>query len=286
METKDLRLLVELSRQLHFGRTARALGLSPSGLSRRVAQLEEELGAPLLKRDPRSVTLTRQGQKALRFAEQCLTDLAALVAELREEAKEPEGDLSVACTVTACHSILPQLISVCRRRYPKISLRLTTQDAERSLEQLNSGELDLAVIPTDGSLGTKFEAQVLTHTRLMFVAPPEERRFQSGEYDLVAPIGGLERKRLDEWLRCQKKPYRIVAEVRGNEGILAMVSMGTGLALLPELVLQSSSLPFSMAQLDDPPKGYDVSLCTRKSTLQSPAVRAFFSLAKEAGQLV
>lgn len=277
---------------MHFGRTARALGMSASALTRRVQAMEEEVGHQLFIRDHREVRLTEAGKRFRTFAQAHLDQWEHLKSELREEAAAPTGTLNLACTVTAAHTVLPRLLTKFRALYPGVTLGLVTQDAMRSLNQLEAGEVDLAVIPTDNEPPPSLSRVVLGRTELSFICPLDmgawkeslqKRVADLSNVPLIAPIAGLERKRLNEWLKAHHVDPPIVAEVRGNEGIIAMVSLGGGVGLVPRLVLESSPLKNSVVELRNlrPPPGYDVSLCTRPRSLQRRVIQLFWQLAEE-----
>src|SRR6478736_562404 len=284
MDESDYAAFSHLASSLHFGRSARALGMSPSALTRRVQALEEELGARLFERSRQKVTLTPAGELVLRFARQRQTELDELKHRLREEAASPTGELVIACTVTACHTILPSLLARFRRTFPRVTLRLFTQDATRSLTQLQEGEVDLAVIPAEPGGPAGLDSQPIGRTEFAFIAPRDAPELDAALHsepptlhDLpwVAPIAGVERARLLAWLESRGQSPRIVAEVRGNEGIIAMVTLGSGVALVPELVLRSSPLRDQVHVVEglELPPGYDVALCRRPESRTRRLVR-------------
>jgi len=287
MEILDFRYFEHLSQTMHFARTARALGLSASALTRRVKSMEEELGQLLLVRDHREVRLTQAGERFRTYCREQLEQWEELKNDLREGECNPTGDLRIACTVTACHTVLPEILSQFRDRYPRITLHLITQDAGRSLTQLEAGEVDLAVIPTDGEPSTTLSRVELGKTELTFIASAQFTEAQGDEpweeVPLVAPLLGLERERLDQWRSSRKQSSRIVAEVRGNEGIIALVSLGGGIGLVPRLVLENSPLRARVEEVSSlrAPPGYAVSLCARTPSLARRAVDLFFQLAHE-----
>lgn len=291
MDDSDYAAFVHLAGSLHFGRSARTLGMSPSALTRRVQTLEEELGSRLFERSRQKVTLTPAGELFLRFARQRQTELEELRHRLREEAASPTGELLIACTVTACHTILPTLLARFRRRFPRVTLRLFTQDATRSLSQLQDGEVDLAVIPAEPGGPAGLDSQAIGRTEFSFIAPKDAPELDAlllaeppslRDLPWVAPLGGVERTRLLSWLEAHGESPRIVAEVRGNEGIIAMVTLGSGVALVPELVLRSSPLRDRVRAVDgiELPPGYDVALCQRPESRGRHLVRAFWELSK------
>lgn len=293
MEHQDYLAFQHLAQTLHFGRAARGLGMSPSALTRRIQGIEEELGQSLLLRDNKQVELTSAGQIFRRFAQRQLEQLEQLKNELRLEEDSPTGELLIACTVTACHTVLPALLGRLRRDYPGVTLRLITQDAQRSLAQLEAGEVDLAVIPAEPDGVDGLVSIPLGRTEFALIAPQddsglEESLAQSpvalGDLPFVVPQSGLERSRLQDWLKHLGSAPRIVAEVRGNEGIIAMVSLGSGVALVPELVLAASPLKDSVRRVENVslPPGYDVALCTKPRTLERRVARVLWDLAASA----
>ncbi len=292
MDHLDLRAFRVLSRKLHFAQSAEELNLSPSAFTRRIQGIEEELGQSLLIRRRGSVSLTAAGRRLLEYCQQQDALYTNLVEDLRDEESHPSGELRIACTVTACHSLLPSILARFRARYPRVTLKLLTQDAHRSLDQLKAGEVDLAVIPTDGSRN-EISALKLSSTEFSCIAPLEPslpQAIQQGERpssfwersSWVAPLGGLERKKLESWRRKVAPHSQISAEVRGNEGIIAMVSLGMGVALVPELVLQNSPLKerVRVLELPEKPSGYDISLCSMPHGLERRVVQLFLDLAE------
>lgn len=300
MTLDDCRAFVALADALHFARAARQLSMSPSALTRSVQRLESELGQRLLFRDKRNVALSRAGHVFLSYAQRQLEAHTELREQLAQETEQPTGELRIACTVTACHSILPDLLSRCRARYPGINLQLVTSDAVEALSRLQRGEAHVAVVPepTD-ERGLSFAP--LSTTPLRVIAPNSDQALQAAaagtsrptsnratsstalaEAPVILPESGLERERFVSWLgaRGVQSP-RIYAEVNGNEAIIAMVSLGCGLGLVPELVLTGSPLrdTITTPSVPDPPAGYTVGLCAQTRRLQTRALAAFWSLA-------
>lgn len=292
VDLRDYELFVQLSDTMHFARTARKTGMSPSALTRRVQAMEEELGHQLVIRDHRELGLTAAGVRFRSFAQSQVEQWNQLGSDLREEAASPSGSLNIACTVTAVHTVLPKLLSKYRELYPGVTLRLITQDTTRSLNQLEAGEVDLAVIPTEENAPDNLKKIVLARTELTFIGPKvpgtwaealKGKKPDYAEVPFIAPISGLERRRLEDWLRARRIAPHIVAEVRGNEGIIAMVSLGGGVGLVPRLVLSSSPLSHSVVELSElgAPPGYDVSLCTRGPNLERRVISLFWQLAAQ-----
>jgi len=292
MDLSDYRAFVTLAETLHFSRSARRLNMSPSALTRAVQRMEEDLGELLLLRDKRNVSLSRAGEV---FAEHARGQLEAhqhLLDRLAEETRDPTGELRIACTVTACHSILPRLLSDCRRNYPRIHLRLVTCDAVEAMTRLQRDDVHVAVVPEPDSLDDTLGFTQLAHTALCLVAPARDRLLTRAgraggaplaEVPWILPEGGLERQRLDRFLAARGVEHPdIYAEVSGNEAIIAMVSLGCGLGVVPELVLAGSPLrdAITVVPVDDGPQGFAVGLCAKRRDLGRRALAALWALAQ------
>ena len=285
MDLDDFRSFEQLAQVLHFARAARILGVSASALTRRVQMMEQTLGHTLFERDHRAIRLTEAGLRFRIFSRHQLEQWEQLLDELRGQASAPIGELKIACTVTACHTLLPDLLSEFRTLYPGITLHLLTQDAAVSLQQLEASEVDLAVIPTEDQLHPSLESVGIAHTELSFIAPLgsawielSRTKKKLNELPFVAPIAGLEQSRLLQWLKSNQLNPPIMAEVRGNEGIISMVALGAGIALIPRLVLENSPLRSRVVELTHlkPPDGYRISLCAKKTALSRRVVELFF----------
>jgi LysR family transcriptional regulator, positive regulator for ilvC len=286
----DLGMFLHLAGSLHFARSAKALHMSPSALTRAIQRLEQELGQPLFQRSKRSVALTRAGEIFRDHARAQLAAYARLQEALATETLAPTGELRIACTVTACHSVLPRLFARCRERYPGIHLQLSTSDAARCLQALENDEVDLAVVPEPDHPAAELRFVRLAHTELSFIAPASDadmaRRAKLGGshwngLPVILPRRGLERQRIDAWVEQQGGRPEVYAEVDGNEAILAMVALGCGVGVVPELVRKDSPLRGRIEQLEikRPPRGYHVSLCAKSRTLSRRTAAVLWELA-------
>lgn len=292
----ELDQFLHLAESLHFARSAKALHMSPSALTRSIQRLEEELGHQLFQRTKRRVALTRAGEIFREHARAQVAAHARLVEALGSEAQAPTGELRIACTVTACHSVLPRLLDRCRGKYPGVHLQLSTSDASRCMQALESDEVDLAVVPEPDHPGAHLRFVRLARTELSFIAPASDpelarRARQGGQHwnglPTIMPRRGLERERLDAWFEQQGARPDIYAEVDGNEALLAMVALGCGVGVVPELVRKDSPLRGRIEQVDvkRPPRGYHVSLCAKARTLARRTASVLWELAPASASL-
>jgi DNA-binding transcriptional LysR family regulator len=125
-----------------FAPAARKLGLSPSGVTRLIAALEERLGARLLQRTTRSVTLTDVGARYLERARRILGDVEEAEGSVQDERARPSGRLVVSAPVGFGRLHVAPVMSAYLKRYPDVSGDLRLSD--RMINLVEDG-VDLAV---------------------------------------------------------------------------------------------------------------------------------------------
>ncbi|MEA2069067.1 MAG: HTH-type transcriptional activator IlvY, partial [Verrucomicrobiota bacterium] len=217
---------------LHFGKASRACNLSPSALTRTIQRLEEEVGRPLFLRDNRSVALTEAGNQLLAYARNAVQDWQHFREQFNSTNDRVTGTISIYASITAVYSLLPDLLEAYRSAYPDVQLELRTGAAEQAVEQVLSGEIDLAVAALPDQKQTRMEFLPLAETPLVFIAPKAARFPGIGkkpnlrQVPLVVPQSGTARLRLDSWLHSHNIIPNIASEVSGNEALIAMVRLG------------------------------------------------------------
>jgi LysR family positive regulator for ilvC len=286
----ELAAFLHVSESLHFSKSAKALNMSASALTRCIQRIESDLGQTVLDRTRREVRLTRAGELLREYARAHMAAHAHLLEALAAEARAPTGTLRIACTVTASHSVLPKLLARFRERYPGIHLQLSTSDAARCLQRLENDEAEVAVVPEPDAPPAELRFVRLAFTELSLVAPSTDKELarraaQGGSHwrglPVILPRRGLDRERIDAWFAARGADPEIYAEVEGNEAILAMVALGCGVGIVPELVRKDSSLRgrIEVVQVARPPRGYHVSLCAKERTLTRRTAAALWELA-------
>src|SRR5258707_9314149 len=125
-----------------FAPAARKLGLSPSGVTRLIAALEDRLGARLLQRTTRSVTLTDVGARYLQRARRILADVEEAEISAQAERMQPSGRLAVSAPIGFGRLHVSPVMSAYLQRYPDVSCELRLSD--RMINLVEDG-VDLAV---------------------------------------------------------------------------------------------------------------------------------------------
>ncbi|MEM7257930.1 MAG: HTH-type transcriptional activator IlvY [Pseudomonadota bacterium] len=285
MNIKALSHFLALADHLHFGQASVASNVSVSGLSRNIKQLETEVGSVLFDRDNRSVRLTPAGERFRQYARDAVQQWQQICHELAERSTQLQGEISLYCSVTASHSILFTLLKRFRRDFSGIEIKLHTGDPELAIGRLVSGREDLAIAALPDRLPRGVVAKPMTTSPLLFIAPRDSADLvlpgsaaidEWSRVPLILSEGGLARSRVNEWFRQQQINPHIYAQVAGNEAIVSMVSLGLGVGVVPQIVLDNSLLSDSIQVLNVSPglEPYRVGLCTLSKSLSNPLVRA------------
>jgi len=146
MTLTELRYIVAVARERHFGRAAEACFVSQPTLSVAVKKLEEELGVTLFERGPGEVSVTPPGQKIVEQAQRVLEE-AARVREIAAAGRDPlVGPLRLGAIYTIGPYLLPKLVPIMRRAAPSMPLHIQENFTHNLSESLKNGEVDVILI--------------------------------------------------------------------------------------------------------------------------------------------
>jgi LysR family hydrogen peroxide-inducible transcriptional activator len=146
MTLTELKYIVAVARERHFGRAAEACHVSQPTLSVAVKKLEEELDVKLFERGATEVSTTPLGEQIVRQAQQVI-EQAAAIREIAKTGKDPvSGPLRLGVIYTVGPYLLPELVRQAIDRVPQMPLMLQENFTVRLLEMLRTGELDCAIL--------------------------------------------------------------------------------------------------------------------------------------------
>lgn len=290
MDIHELTIYLNLARTLHFGRTSRACNITPSALTRMIQRLEEQVGTALFIRDSRSVSLTPAGQAFQAYAQ----SVCRRWQQFQDELSTPgrlTGELSIFGSVTAVYGILPGILTRFRTRHPGVRIHLVTGDAARALPMVMDGDVDAAVAALPGKPPREMALLELTQTPLVFIAPttPADTVIYDGpgidwsRTPLIMPDRGISRDCLEAWLSRENISPNVYAQVAGNEAIIAMVSLGCGVGVVPRLVLDESPLRRDVRILSHAPSlaPFTIGLGTLENKRHTPKIHALWQIAAD-----
>lgn len=146
MTLTELRYVVAVARERHFGRAAETSFVSQPTLSVAIKKLEDELGVTLFERSAGEVVPTLIGARIVEQAQRVL-EQAGAIKEIAKSGKDPlKGPLKLGAIYTIAPYLLPQLVRQLHRRAPQMPLLLQENYTDRLRELLKQGDIDCAVL--------------------------------------------------------------------------------------------------------------------------------------------
>ncbi len=248
MTLTELKYVVALAQERHFGRAARKRFVTQPTLSMGLAKLEDELGLRLFERNKSEVLVTPRGQAVVEQARRVLDEVGKIQHLARGSQDQLAGALRIGVIPTIGPYLLPDLVPILKRRAPAMPLMIEENLTGNLAPMLREGELDVVVVALPFALpGVKTE---VVYEEPFSVVVPEGHRWGTrksvrpaelnGEHLLVLNNGHCFRYQVLE--ACPGQPNSALPEGRaGNslETIRNMVASGLGVSVLPASALVS-----------------------------------------------
>jgi LysR family transcriptional regulator, transcription activator of glutamate synthase operon len=238
---RDLEWLLRVAELGHVTDAAALLRTSQPTLSRTVARVEEELGAPAFVRTADGVHLTSAGELVVEAARDVTARWARLRTELDALLDPDAGTVRLAFLDSIASSLVPAVLRDFHAHAPAVRVLLSQEPAHEIREDLASGATDLAI--TSFGIGPELGWHPLQEDRLVVVVPPRHRlagrkRLRlaelEGEELVTTPVGFGFRTLLDGLLREAGVAPTVSFESQDLATIEGLVAAGLGVAVVPE----------------------------------------------------
>ncbi|WLH15020.1 LysR family transcriptional regulator [Pseudomonas hefeiensis] len=257
-----LKLFVAIADERSLTKAAEREHLALAAVSKRVSDLENQLGIALLYRQPKGVELTPAGHALLHHARNVMDNLAQLNADLSEFSEGVKGHVRIHANTSAVIEFLPEDLSAFTRLHPQVKIDLEERVSSEAIRAVREGLTDIGIfaghVPAD-------EVQVFSyrHDRLVLVTPREHPLAERSSISLRDAVGydfiGLQQDAslhslLQQAARHLGTPLRLRIQVRSFEAICRMIHTGMGIGILPELAVRTylPALDVRVIALDDP----------------------------------
>ena len=149
MDIRTMQYYLAVVREGTISAAADALHVAQPSLSRRMKELEEELGAPLFVRGNRQITLTEEGMVLRRRAEEMVRLMQMTEDEISQVKNNISGTVRIGAGESVSFHYLSRTASLLSKEHPDIRFQITSGDTQDLMDQLNNGLIDFAVIFTD-----------------------------------------------------------------------------------------------------------------------------------------
>jgi len=298
MDLRQLEYFVAVADQQHFTRAASRMNVVQSGLSASIRALEDEFGAPLFLRTTRKVALTPMGQAFLTEARRVLAaaaDAKKLVADMRGLRR---GRLSIGSIQGLAPLLdIADLIGRFHTACPDVEIKLVSGGSGALIEDVRTGELDLAFTQFLGATPPGIEATMLACEPLVVVCQTDHRL--AGQDNIVlADLAGETfidlnrdwgtRQLIDQSFLEARTARHIGFEVNDLPTQLDLVGRGLGIALMPAAVVarrrdENDHPSVALGELIEPEPCWELAVVfahDAEGQPVNPATRMFLDLLK------
>lgn len=288
MDTQSLQAFLAVADNGSFSLAGEQLYLTQPAVSKRIAVLEEQIGARLFDRIGRRVSLTEAGQVLLPRAREILV----MVDDSRQALANLAGDVRGSLTMATSHHIglhrLPPILKAYTQAYPEVRMDLRFLDSEQAYQGVLTGELEIAAVTLAPAPDPRLHVVPIWIDRLRFVCGKEHplarqerlRLSALSEHDAVLP-GHLTFTRdivLDTFAR-EGLDVKVGLSTNYLETLKMMVDIGLGWSVLPETLIDADIHPLPVEHRPiERPLGYLV----HKNRTLSNAARSMLSLLDDA----
>lgn len=277
LELRAARYFVAVAEELHFGRAAARLQMSQPPLSQAILRLEREVGAQLLERTNRSVTLTDAGRAFLTECRSLLIHAEAVAEVPRLTAAGARGRITLGTVASALHWPLPSALVLLRERAPDLAVSVHELDTHHVVPRLRDGTIDIALARLASS-PTGIRTRVLLEDDFVALLPTGHR--------LAADRGPLDLAGLadDPWIwlpreispdyhddmaaTCRAAGFsprtRHLAHSIASQ--IALVGCGLGVTIVPETAARPTSTDIVRRQIHGAPATVTYSVATREGS--------------------
>lgn len=256
MDIADLQVFKAVADEGGIVKAAQRLHRVPSNVTTRVKQLEVSLGVELFHRERRRLHLSATGELLLGYAERLLQ----LVEEARGvvSGAAPRGVLRLGTLESTAASRLVPVLAEFHRRYPEVRLELTTGTNDALVAGVLERRLD-AAFAAEPPPSRLLDHMPAFSERLVIISsadhvPIARARDARGMSIIAFPNGCAYRRVLQRWLGRRNVATTPILELNSYHAIVACVASGTGIALVPESVLDT--MPCARVQRHEITKAY------------------------------
>jgi DNA-binding transcriptional LysR family regulator len=290
IELKQLQYFLVVADELHFGRAATRLHITQSPLSRQIQLLEYTLQFQLFRRTNRSVQLTPAGHAFRAEARHLLAQAENAVSVARRHSQGQAGVLKMGFTAGSSYRHLPRMLEKAGSALKDVEIVLEEMVTVQQVEALKSNQIDFG-LGRQPPNHQQTEGISIAREALRLAVPSAHRfarkasvalgSLQSEPIITFSPKDGFYFYALiDSIFRRNNMQPTYVQHVSQIHSILALVSAGLGVALVPETAEALHFENVRFKKLDMPPVHADLYLIWRKNN-ENPAVQAFIRLMRK-----
>ena len=260
MDNQNLKAFITVASSGSFSESAEQLYLTQSAISKRIAQLEQQMGKKLFDRIARQVTLTEAGKALLPRARRILQEYENALQAINDLSGEASGTLRLAISHHLGLHRLPPILKQFAQQYPNVTLDIEFMDSEKAYEQVLHGQSEVAVITLALESHHNMHSKKIWNDPLRFICAQDHQLASLkkpqlkdlAEYPIILPGLNTYTGRIIQNLFQQEGiPLKAPMSTNYLETISTMVEIGLGWSVLPEtLVRELHVMPFEQVSIE------------------------------------
>ena len=289
MDTQALTAFLAVAESGSFSTAAERLFLTQPAVSKRIAQLEQQLGTRLFDRVGRRIRLTEAGEALLPRARQVLLDLEDMGRAISNLTGTVSGTLRIGTSHHIGLHRLPPVLRRFSREYPDVKLDIHFIDSEEAWEAVLHGDLEMGVVTLPPQPDPRLHSQAVWQDPLVFMAAPEHPLARLDRVTLETLTGysailpspvtftrGIVERLFDE----HNLKLNIAMSTNYLETIHMMVSIGLGWSVLPATMVDGSVVELAV---DVPLPERELGVVIHPARTRSNAAKAFLQALEASG---
>ena len=259
MNNQNLKAFITVAECDSFSIAADRLYLTQSAISKRIAQLEQQIGKKLFDRIARQVSLTEAGTALLPRAQRILTEYESALQAINDLSGEASGVLRLAISHHLGLHRLPPILKQFAQQFPNVSLDIEFTDSEKAYEQVLHGETEVAVITLALESHNSINSRKIWDDPLQFIcandhplAKLDQPKLQDlAEYPIILPgLNTYTGRIVQNLFHQQGIPLKSTLSTNYLETISTMVEIGLGWSVLPETLIRDLYvMPFDQVNI-------------------------------------
>ena len=268
---------------MNFRLAAEACFVTQPTLSAAIKEMEMVLGVPVLDRTNRKkIIFTPFGKAVLKTADKILPEMDYLIANAQRLAEPLSGSMRLGVIPTIAPYMLPQILPPLQNQFPKMEFQITENLSARLIEKLHTGDIDMALMAFPYNIEgleeeflfkENFYCACLKNT---FSDKKISVQQLSDHHLLLLEDGHCLRDHALESCKLQQPVDQKMLSATSLQTILQMVSQGYGITLLPEMVINTETIPKNIQILPfkSPAPTRKIGLAWRKNSPQQDNIKA------------
>ena len=271
-----LRVFVAAADLRSISKAAGREGIAISAASKRLSDLEAEIGTPLLARLPRGVEVTAAGAALLHHATTIFRSFDQLESELSDYARGVKGHVRMVASKSSVLEFLPRDLNAFFQQYPDLKVDLREEQSPAIVRAVAEGLADIGVFAAGITVPSGLQTFFYRKSRIALIAPgshplasrPSVTLADALDYDLVADAGSPWDALLADASAKLRQPLRLRFRVSSLDTVCRIVSQGLAIGLAPPAVLDAftSAADLVAVRLDEPWAERELMVCVRDLT--------------------